>query len=126
MIWCRMKFKPQKYSSLSLRKGKVNQNINFLVGGQRMPTVSEDSMKRLGHWFDVSWKDINQAKETSRTLKKKIPIRLIAVLYKVWCLQHILILMLLWSLVVCEIATSTVKSMEAKINKILGFTSKLV
>ena len=33
MIWCRMKFKPQKSKSLSLRKGKSNQNINFEIGG---------------------------------------------------------------------------------------------
>ena len=41
MNWRRIKFKPQKSKSLSFRKGKVNQNINFMVGGQRIPTVSE-------------------------------------------------------------------------------------
>ena len=33
IIWCRMKFKPKKSRRPSLRKGKVNQNINFKVGG---------------------------------------------------------------------------------------------
>ena len=69
MIWWRMKFKPQKSISLSLKKGKMNQNINFIVGGQRILTVSEEPVKSLGRWFDESLKDINQAKETSRTLQ---------------------------------------------------------
>ena len=47
MIWSRMKFKPKKSRSLSLRKGKVNQSINFMVGGQRIPTVSEEPVKSL-------------------------------------------------------------------------------
>ena len=67
IIWCRMKFKPKKCRSLLLRKGKVNQNINFKVGGQIIHTVSEELVKSLGRWFDESLKDINQAKETSRT-----------------------------------------------------------
>ena len=64
-----MKFKPQKSRSLLLRKGKVNQSINFKLGGQRIPTVSEEPVKSWGHWFDESLKDINQVKETSRTLQ---------------------------------------------------------
>ena len=70
MIWCRTKFKPKKSRSLLFRKGKVNQNINFIVGGQRIPTVSEELVKSLGCWFDESLKDINQAKETSKTLRE--------------------------------------------------------
>ena len=70
IIWWRMKFKPKKSTSLWLRKGKMNQNINFKVGGQRIPTVSEERMKSLEHWFDESLKDINQVKETSRTLQE--------------------------------------------------------
>ena len=31
MIWCRVKFKPKKSRSLSLRNGKVNQNITLMV-----------------------------------------------------------------------------------------------
>ena len=49
IIWCKMKFKPQKSQSLSLKKGKVNQSMNFKAGGQRIHTVSEKPMKTLGH-----------------------------------------------------------------------------
>ena len=117
IICCRMKFKPR---SLSLRKGRVNQNINFKVGGQRIPSVSEEPMKNLGRWFDESLKDINQAKETSRTLQEglhKINRCPLQGKFKIWCQQHIFIPMLLWPLLVYEIATSTVQSEEAKINK---------
>ena len=119
MIWCRMKFKPKKSRSLVLRKGKVNQNINFMVGGQRIPTVSEEPVKSLGRWFDESLKDINQAKEIYRIQEGlyKIDCCLLQGKFKVWCLPHIFILMLLWPLLVYEIARSTVESMEAKINK---------
>ena len=40
------------------------QNINFKVGGQRIPTVSEEPVKSLVRWFDESLKDINQTKRT--------------------------------------------------------------
>ena len=56
IIWCKMKFKPKRSRSLYLGKGKVNQSINFKVGGQRIPTVSEESVKSLGRWFDESLK----------------------------------------------------------------------
>ena len=120
IIWCRMKFKPQISGSLSHRKGKVNQNINFMVDSQRIPTVSEKPVKSLGRWFDESLKDINQAKETQRTFQEglhKIDCCPPQRKFKVWCLQHIFIPILLWPLIVYEIETSTVESMEAKINQ---------
>ena len=113
-----LEFKPKKSRSLSLRKGKANQNINFMVGGQRIPTVSEEPVKSLGRWFDESLKD--QAKETSRTLQEglhQIDRCHLQGKFQVWCLQHIFIPMLLWPLQAYEIATSTVESMKAKINK---------
>ena len=39
IIWCRMKFRCQKSRGISLRKGKVNHDINFMVRGQKIPTV---------------------------------------------------------------------------------------
>ena len=118
IIWCRMKFKPQKSRSLSLRKGKVNQNINFMVGGQRIPTVSEEPVKSLGRLFDESLKDINRAKETPRTLQEGLHnIDPLQGKFKVWCLQHMFIPILLWPILVYEIATSTVESMKVKINE---------
>ena len=44
--------------------------MNFKVCGQRILTMSEEPVKSLGHWFDESLKDINQAKEILRTLQE--------------------------------------------------------
>ena len=91
-----MKFKPQKFRSFSFRKGKVNPNINFMVGGQRIPSVSEEPVKSLGRLFDKPLKDINQTKEISRTLQgfHKIDRCSLQGKFKVWYLQHIFIPML--------------------------------
>ena len=84
MIWCRMKFKPQTSRSLSLKK-----NINFEIGGQRIPTMSDLPVKSLRRWYDESMKDTNQVKETSKTLQEgllKIDRCPLQGKYKVWCL----------------------------------------
>ena len=65
-------------------------------------------------------KDTNQVKETSKTLQEgllKINRCPLQGKYKVWCLQHVFIQILLWPLLVYEILTSAVEKMEAKINK---------
>ena len=119
MIWLRIKFKPQKSRSLSLRRGKLNQDVNFEIDGQRIPTVTDLPVKSLGCWYDESMKDTNQVKETSKTLQEgllKIDRCPLQGKYKVLCLQHVFIQMLLWPLVY-EISTSAVEKMEAKINK---------
>ena len=124
MIWCRMAYKPKKSRSLSLRSGKVSQETKFQVGGQDIPTVSEMPVKSLGRWYDDSLKDTKQVKETVKTAEEnlqKIDRRPLPGKYKVWCLQHMLIPMLLWPLLIYEVATSTVEAIERKINK---FTRK--
>ena len=91
-----------------------------MVGGQRIPTVSEEPVKSFGRWFNESLKDIIQAKKTSRTLQEglhKIDRYTLQGKLKVCCLQYIFIPTLLWPLLVYEIAISTVESIEAKINK---------
>ena len=63
-------FKPKKSRSLSLRKGKVSQHTHFNVGGQRIPTVSEEPVKSLGRWHDETLRDTRQAKETAHSALK--------------------------------------------------------
>ena len=107
-----------------MRKGKVDAGKHFQVGSQNIPTVSEEPVKSLGRWYDDTLKDTKQSKETAKASAdglNKIQKCPLPGKYKVWCLQHMLIPMLLWPLMVYEIATSTVEAMEAKINK---FTRK--
>ena len=117
--WCRMQFKPKKSRSLSLRRGKVSKDTHFHIGGQRIPTVSEEPVKSLGRWYDDTMKDTKRTKETIDTLNdglKAIDKRPLAGKHKIWCLQHMLVPKLLWPLLVYEISL-TVESMEAKINR---------
>ena len=78
----------------------------------------------LGRWYDKSLKDTKQRETRVETLViglKKIDRCPLQGRHKVWCLQHVLIPMLLWPLLVYEIAVTTVEAMEAKINR---FTRK--
>ena len=47
MAWCRMNFKPKKYRSLAVRKGKVDAATAFAVANKQIPTVSEEPVKSL-------------------------------------------------------------------------------
>ena len=117
---CRMRFKPKKSRSLSIRKGKVDNSVTFSVANQTIPTVSEEPVKSLGRWYDESLKDTNRGKETQRMNEEGLETIERCGLpgkFKVWCLQKILIPKLLWPLLIYDICTSTVEAMEAKINK---------
>ncbi|KAI4871604.1 hypothetical protein NFI96_026152, partial [Prochilodus magdalenae] len=47
ITWTRMDFKPVKSRSLVLRRGKVTDKFRFSLGGVRIPSVSEKSVKSL-------------------------------------------------------------------------------
>ena len=120
MAWCRMKFKPKKSRSLSVRKGKIDATTTFTVASQQIPTVSQESVKSLGRWYDSSMKDTKRGLETVELATEG----LLAInrcglqgKLKVWCLQSMLIPKLLWPLLVYEICSTTVEAIEAKINK---------
>ena len=63
MSWSRMMVKPSKSRSLSLRKGKLDNNAMFQIGGQTIPTLSEVPVKSLGRWYNSSLKDTEQSKQ---------------------------------------------------------------
>ena len=124
ITWSRMKFKPKKSRSLSLRRGRVNPTIHFRVADQDIPTVSQEPVKSLGRWYDSSLKDTKRGEETMiMTLEGLQAIDKCGLQgkFKVWCLQFMLIPKLLWPLLVYDISTTTVELMEAKVNR---FTRK--
>ena len=121
---CRMRFKPKKSRSLSLRKGKVADTEVFNIGNQPIPTVSEEPVKSLGRWYDKSLKDTKRGDEIKQSVEKglhSIDQCGLPGKYKVWCLQFMLIPKLLWPLLIYDICVSTVEMCEAKLNK---FTRK--
>lgn len=47
MSWARMKIKPARSQSLSLRKGVRSDYTIFTVGGERIPLLADRTIKRL-------------------------------------------------------------------------------
>ncbi|KAK3761935.1 hypothetical protein RRG08_065149 [Elysia crispata] len=45
MAWCRMKFKPKKSRSLSVRKGKIDATTTFTAANQQLPMVRQEPLK---------------------------------------------------------------------------------
>ncbi|KAK3759133.1 hypothetical protein RRG08_033378 [Elysia crispata] len=64
MAWCRMKFKPKKSRSLSVKKGTIDATTIFTVANQQIPMVSHEPVKSLGRWYDSSMKDTKRGLET--------------------------------------------------------------
>jgi len=54
-----MKFKPNKYRSLVIKKGKVTKRFNLQVQREDIPSIMDIPIKCLGKWYDVSLKDTN-------------------------------------------------------------------
>ena len=126
LLWCRMALKPVKSRSLSLTRGKVRSDVYFTVGGQHIPTVSEEPVKSLGRVFDELLCDKNQ--EAATVNKMAIGLNAIARAplqgrFKVWLLQFVLLPRLLWPLTIYEMGLPSVEEMERKINQ---YTRKLV
>ena len=116
--WAKMKFKPQKSRSLSLKKGKV-VNCIFSVEGERLPTVREAPVKSLGRWYSCPITDRHRGVEIEKTAatglkaidKSCLPGRL-----KAWCLQFVLIPQLLWPLQIYEVAVTRVEAIERRVS----------
>ena len=118
--WSRMKFKPAKSRSLSLQKGKVDDNTVFHIDGQAIPTVCEQPVKSLGRWYDRSLKDTMQSqgiKEEAEKGLKTINKTDLQGRFKVWILQFMLIPKLLWPLQIYEVGLSAVEAIERKISQ---------
>ena len=58
MTWCRMKFKPKKFRSLSEKKGMIDATTTFTVTNQQIPMVNQEPDKSLGRYkyYDSSIK----------------------------------------------------------------------
>ncbi|GFO17818.1 reverse transcriptase [Plakobranchus ocellatus] len=114
MLWCRMEFKPKKSRRLSIRKGKVDEATTFTVADQRIQTV-----KSLGRCYDSCIEDTRRGAETlDLASESHLAInKYIQGIFKICCLQLMLILKLLWPLLAYDICSTTAEAIEAKINK---------
>ena len=71
MAWCRMKFKPKKSRSLSVKKGKVDATMTFTEANQQISTVSQGPVKSFGRWYDSFMKDRKKRTRNSRTCYRR-------------------------------------------------------
>ncbi len=68
MSWAGMKIKPSKSRSLSLRREVRNESTFFIVGGEKIPFLSEQLIKSLGRQYMVEFRD----KHMGRTVMKPL------------------------------------------------------
>ena len=64
--WCRMRFKPTKSRSLTIKKGKIDDRTRYTVW-KDIPTITDapcqESCKSLGRWFTKELSDKKRAGE---------------------------------------------------------------
>ncbi|RXN06459.1 hypothetical protein ROHU_012346 [Labeo rohita] len=117
--WARMKKKPSKSRSLSIRKGARKDNISFSVNGEAIPRLIDQPVKSLGRLYTAEISDKHMAVSVTTQLTsglKKIDESLLPGKFKVWCYQFTQFHRLLWPLKLCDITSSTVLKMDAKAN----------
>lgn len=120
--WARMRFKPAKSRSLVLQKGKVQERSRFKVGGQVIPTVSEQPVKSLGKWFTADLNDRESVREMTSaavTWMEAIEKSGLPGKFKAWCYQHGVLPRILWPLLMYEVPATTVESLERKMSQYL-------
>ncbi|XP_077382825.1 5-azacytidine-induced protein 2 isoform X1 [Festucalex cinctus] len=120
--WARMRIKPSKSRSLSLRRGVRNDNTIFVVGGEKIPLLSEQPIKSLGRQYTAELSD----KQMGRTIMKQLTDGLSRIdqsqlpgKYKVWCYQFVLYRRVMWPLKMSEIPSSAVSKMDGKANSFI-------
>ena len=126
--WARMKAKPKKSRSLSLDGGSVRE-IHFKIGGDKIPTVREKSVKSLGHLYSIPLTDRHMGTEVQKVaLKglKSIDKTCLPGKMKAWCYKHGLLPRLLWPLQMYEIAISRVERIQQYSNCVSGSEFLLV
>ena len=121
LTWARMKAKPKKSRSLSLVGGSV-RDIHFKIGGDKITTVREKPVKRLGRLYSIPPTDCHRGTEVQKVaLKgiKSIDKTCLPGKMKAWCYQHSLLPRLLWPLQMYEIAISRAERIQQYSNKYL-------
>ena len=98
--WARMKFKAQMSRSVTFMKG-VQRQVKFNIGGEKIPTVSEEPVKSLRRSYAGTLSDRSkgievqkQAEDELRVIDKtKLPGK-----FKIWMMQFGLYPRLAWPL----------------------------
>ncbi|GFO16743.1 reverse transcriptase [Plakobranchus ocellatus] len=111
MSWCRTTFTLKKSRSLSVGKEQAS------VGPQAIDKCGSEALEQASVGLQAIDKCGSEALEQASVGLQAIDKCRLQRNYKMQCLQITLILRLLWPSLLCDIITSTVESMEAKISK---------
>ncbi|CAM4298856.1 unnamed protein product [Leuciscus chuanchicus] len=120
--WARMKIKPPKSRSLSIRKGVRNDNTIFVAGGENIPLLTDQPVRSLGRTYTAELSD----RQMGETVRKQLADGLAKInqsqlpgKYKVWCYQAILYQRVMWPLKMSEIPSSVVNKMDGLANSFI-------
>ncbi|KAL7378001.1 hypothetical protein ABVT39_007243 [Epinephelus coioides] len=122
LTWARLKIKPAKSCSLSNWKGVRNNNISFLVNGEKIPLVAEHPVQSLGRLYTADLSDRHMvATVTSQLVDglRKINQSNLLGKFKVWCYQYTLYQRVMWPLKLSDITASAAMRMDAKANNFI-------
>ncbi|KAL4234862.1 hypothetical protein ACF0H5_006504 [Mactra antiquata] len=114
-LWSRMKFKAAKSTSLIIKKGKTTDRFTLPVHNEEIPSITKSPIKCLGKWFDASLQDRDNVKRLVAQVKdglKKIECSNLPGKYKAWLYQHALLPRLIWPMMLYEVPSLTIESLE--------------
>ncbi len=120
--WARMKIKPPKSRSLSIRKGVRSDKTIFVAGGEPIPLLASQPVRSLGRTYTAELSD----RQMGETVRKQLADGLAKInqnqlpgKYKVWCYQFILYQRVMWPLKMSEIPSSAVSKMDGLANSFI-------
>ncbi len=120
--WARMKIKPAKSRSLSLRKGVRSDHTIFVAGGEEIPLLANQSVRSLGRTYTADLSD----RQMGETVRKQLADGLARInqsqlpgKYKVWSYQFILYPRVMWPLKMSEVPSSVAEKLDGLANSFI-------
>lgn len=120
--WARMKIKPAKSRSLSLRKGVRNDHTIFVAGGEEIPLLANQPVRSLGRTYTADLSD----RQMGETVRKQLADGLARInqsqlpgKYKVWSYQFILYPRVMWPLKMSEVPSSVADKLDGLANSFI-------
>lgn len=120
--WARMKIKPAKSRSLSLRKGVRSDHTIFVAGGEKIPLLASQPIRSLGRTYTADLSDRKMGEAVRKQLadglarihQSQLPGK-----YKAWSYQFILYPRVMWPLKMSEVPSSLVDKMDRLANSFI-------
>ncbi|KAL7836380.1 hypothetical protein AOLI_G00276640 [Acnodon oligacanthus] len=113
--WARMKIKPSKSRSLSIRKGVRDDRTMLSAGGEKIPLLADQPIRSLRREYTSELSDRQMGRRVQKQLREglmKINSSQLPGKLKVWCYQFTLFQRVMWPLKVCEIPFSMASKMD--------------